>query len=119
MPSPFPGMNPYLEREYTWKDFHDTFLLFARGSLVSQVRPNYIVKIGEYLFIHEPPAEQRFLMGHGDVTLASPGGGTRQTAVATAAAASPDRIRIPSVDMEEHLFLEIRDRENLEIVTVL
>ena len=51
--------------------------------------------------------------------MASPGGGTRQTAVATAAAASPDRIRIPSVDMEEHLFLEIRDRENLEIVTVL
>ena len=109
MPSPFPGMNPYLEREYTWKDFHDTFLFFARSSLVSQVRPNYIVKIGEYLFIHEPPADQRFLMGHGDVTVASPHAGSKSTAVATAAA-SPERIRIPTVDMEEHLFLRSEER---------
>ncbi len=26
MPSPFPGMNPYLENEYAWHDFHDSFL---------------------------------------------------------------------------------------------
>jgi hypothetical protein len=111
-------MNPYLEREYVWKDFHDTFLLFMRGHLVPQVRPNYFVKIGEYLFVHEPSAEQRLLLGHGDVSLSRKNGGESTTALATLAA-SPARIRIPPVDLEEHLFLEIRDRENLDLVTVV
>ena len=26
MPSPFPGMNPYLEQEDAWRDFHEAFL---------------------------------------------------------------------------------------------
>ena len=26
MPSPFPGMNPYLEQRDVWRDFHGTFL---------------------------------------------------------------------------------------------
>lgn len=26
MPSPFPGMNPYLEQEDVWHDFHKRFL---------------------------------------------------------------------------------------------
>jgi hypothetical protein len=27
MPSPFPGMNPYLERDIAWHDFHERFLI--------------------------------------------------------------------------------------------
>ena len=26
MPSPFPGMNPYLEQEDAWHDFHESFM---------------------------------------------------------------------------------------------
>ena len=30
MPSPFPGMNPYLEQSVVWQDFHNTFLIAVR-----------------------------------------------------------------------------------------
>lgn len=26
MPSPFPGMNPYLEQDDVWQDFHQSFI---------------------------------------------------------------------------------------------
>ncbi|HZZ79889.1 MAG TPA: DUF4058 family protein [Gemmataceae bacterium] len=118
MPSPFPGMNPYLEREGIWKDFHDSFLMTIRNRLVPQVMPNYIVKLGEYLFIHEPSAEPRLLVGHGDVSL-SRTNGIQPEPVETVGLLTPTKIRIPFVDLEEHVFLEIRDRENLDLVTVI
>src|SRR5580692_10620329 len=43
MPSPFPGMNPYLEA--IWHDFHKRFLPAAAASLVPQIRPEYFVLI--------------------------------------------------------------------------
>jgi hypothetical protein len=111
-------MNPFLEQEDVWTDFHDTFLPAVREALVAQVRPNYIVKIEEYLFIHEPSAEQRLLMGHADVSVARPSG-TAETASGTATLSSPAMIRLPTVDIEKHLYLEIRDRNNRELVTVV
>lgn len=45
MPSPFPGMNPYLERDGVWDDFHHSFIVGARAALVQQLRSDYIVKL--------------------------------------------------------------------------
>ena len=47
MPSPFPGMNPYLEQSDTWEDFHTNFITRAQEVLSGQVGPNYLVKIEE------------------------------------------------------------------------
>jgi hypothetical protein len=44
MPSPFPGMNPYLEQDDAWHDFHEKFLPAIAERLVPQVRPNYMTK---------------------------------------------------------------------------
>ncbi len=121
MPSPFPGMNPFLEQDDVWQDFHDTFIPFIRDVLVTQVAPNYIVKVEAYLFIHEPSAEQRVLIGHGDVGVARSNGVGAATseAVATATRRSPARIRVPQVDIEKHLLLEIHDRIDRDLVTVI
>ncbi len=53
MPSPFPGMNPYLEREIAWHDFHERFLILGAGLIGSQVRPNHVVRIDDHIFVHE------------------------------------------------------------------
>src|SRR4051794_19374234 len=115
MPSPFPGMNPYLEQESVWQDFHDTFLPAIRSVLAPQVSPNYIVKVEEYLFIHEPTDERRLLLGHGDVNVVDHNGGTGSTALL----AAPQRVLLPAIDFEKHLYLEIRDRDGRELITVL
>jgi hypothetical protein len=49
MPSPFPGMKPYLEQEDAWHDFHDSFTPRVRDLISVQVDPRYIVKIDEHL----------------------------------------------------------------------
>lgn len=117
MPSPFPGMNPFLEHPGEWQDFHDRFVIALGDALVALVRPDYIVKVEQMLFIHEPPMEHRILFAHGDVSISHPKNGA--SAEATATLASPIMARIPTVDFEKHVFLEVRDRKSREVVTVL
>ena len=33
MPSPFPGMDPYVERPAIWPDFHNRLITFICGAL--------------------------------------------------------------------------------------
>ncbi len=40
MPSPFPGMNPYLEQEDAWHDFHERYIPLVASTLGSQLRPS-------------------------------------------------------------------------------
>jgi hypothetical protein len=51
MPSPFPGMNPYLEQDDAWHDFHERFLPLVAELLGSQVFPNYLVKVEKHIYI--------------------------------------------------------------------
>jgi len=50
MPSPFPGMNPYLEQEDVRHDFHERFIPLVATILGGQLRPRYIVKIDEHIY---------------------------------------------------------------------
>ena len=52
MPSPFPGMNPYLEQEHLWHDFHERFCPLVAELITRQVRPHYVVRIDEQVYIH-------------------------------------------------------------------
>jgi hypothetical protein len=118
MPSPFPGMNPYLEQDDAWQDFHQSVMPLVRQVLMEQVLPNYIVKVEELLFIHELPGTERRLLGRSDVSITpapQPGGRPR-----TDVLEAPVVGRVPvGVDFERHSYLEIRDRRNRELITVL
>ena len=43
MPSPFPGMNPFLENPDVWSTFHTRMLSEMADRLSAQVRPDYLV----------------------------------------------------------------------------
>jgi uncharacterized protein DUF4058 len=72
MPSPFPGMNPYLEQAELWRDFHLEFLPAMRRQLVTLVGPAYIIKLEEHLYIHDLPPEPRIRIGRSDLSVARP-----------------------------------------------
>ncbi len=118
MPSPFPGMNPYLEQDEAWHDFHERFIPLAAEVIGSQVLPRYIVKIEEQIFIHELGENSGQFLGRADMALA-PGRtdpvGTRGTVVM----AAPAQVLLPVVDIERLSYLEIRDRQNRQLITVL
>ena len=123
MPSPFPGMNPYLEQPSVWEDFHLAFATEIRESLAAQVRPNFFVKLEERVFIHEPSSdERRKLLGKPDIALfqADP---IRERLVAVV---DPAVVRvksiiatIPDVEIERHAVIEIRDRHDRQLVTMI
>jgi hypothetical protein len=117
MPSPFPGMNPYLEQSDAWQDFHQRFLIHSADSLSPQVGPNYLVKIEVRLILHERSAEERRFVGIADIGVAATGD-RKPTAVASTLEA-PVLLQLPAVEVEKHLSLEIRDRRNRRVITVL
>ncbi len=118
MPSPFPGMNPYLEQNDTWEDFHHNFMTRAQEQLSRQVGPNYLVKIEVRLMLHERSAEERQFIGRADVGVTAPPGQVLP-ATSRSAVAGPVQLELPAVEVERHSFLEIRDRRNRRVVTVI
>src|SRR5690348_14261355 len=119
MPSPFPGMNPYLERAGVWRTFHHNFINAAQAALVAQVRPRYVVLLEPTLYIHEPPAEERRFLGESDRGLAP--GAARGTAhpAAPAAVVAPVYGSFPTgIEVVEVFRIELRDREGNDLVSV-
>jgi hypothetical protein len=120
MPSPFPGMNPYLEHPHTWNDFHQTFLTFLRQTLAASVAPDYYVRIDEHLYVHEHAVDEPRLAGRADLSISRQANGNgNDAASATAVLTPPARGRLIIPDYERQVFLEVRDRRNHEIVTVI
>jgi hypothetical protein len=72
MPSPFPGMNPYIEQDAFRQVFHREFLPAMRGRLVARVRPKSIVMLDEHIHVQELPPEPSRLAGRADVPSSSP-----------------------------------------------
>jgi hypothetical protein len=120
MPSPFPGMNPYLEQDDAWHDFHERLLPHLADVIGAQLASHYLVKIDEHVYIHEPSAAQRLFLGRGDVFVASKRSSSQESAATgTALASSPAHVMLPAIDVEGQSFLEIRDRRNRRLVTVI
>jgi hypothetical protein len=49
MKSPFPGMDPYLERH--WRDVHQRLCVYACDALQTQIRPGLLARIDERLIV--------------------------------------------------------------------
>jgi hypothetical protein len=118
MPSPFPGMNPYFEQTVHWLDFHTEFLSALRRLLAPQVGPKYIVQLEEHIYIHDLPPEPRRRLGTADLSVVQLGGSEPAQAELELLEA-PAEVWLPEQDVENVPFLEVRDREGRELVTVI
>ncbi len=119
MRSPFPGMDPYLEQDDVWHDFHERFLPAAAEVIGAQVQPAYIVKIDEHVYVHEMAASSRRLLGRADLGVATSRPGQEPPVGGVGLFDAPSRVRMPAVDIESESFLEIRDRRSRELVCVV
>jgi hypothetical protein len=118
MPSPFPGMNPYLEQDIAWHDFHERFIILGAGVIGAQVRPHYVVKVDDHIFVHELPDEPRQPVGRPDLGVV-PTRPEVDPGESIAVLEAPARIRLPAGDVTREAFLEIQDRHSREVITVL
>lgn len=51
MPSPFPGMDPHLERPSLWPDVHNELISTCRELLNQRLRPKYVARTEERVFV--------------------------------------------------------------------
>jgi hypothetical protein len=62
MPSPFPGMDPFIE-DQEWSDFHLTFTIQLQAQLASRLDPRYYVRVDRRTYVEhlddDMPEEQR------------------------------------------------------------
>ncbi len=120
MPSPFPGMNPYIEQPAVWQDFHARFMTLAAERIGDQVEPRYYVKIEEHIFIHELSADERRPFGRPDLSVHPFDSSAPVASGEAAVAVAPATVTMPTaVDEVAQRFLEIRDRQTRQVVTVV
>ncbi len=118
MPSPFPGMNPWLEQDALWHDFHQAFLTGMRDAIAQAIAPRYYVALEEHVYIHQPPEPVARFLGRLDLAIVRTG--RDATATSTAVLEAPVYTVLPEcLDVVHESFIEIRDTENEYLVTVL
>src|SRR5262249_10281942 len=86
--------------------------------LAPEVGPNYLVKIEVRLYLHELSVEERWYFGRADIgiTLTSE---VETPSPRTNRLTAPVQMRLPAVAVERHSSLEIFDRRNRRLVTVI
>jgi hypothetical protein len=110
-------MNPYLEQDDAWEDFHHNFITRAQEALAPQVGENYFVKVEVRLYLHELSAEERRYFGRADVGVTGPA--ENQPPESARSLAAPLQLSLPNVEVERYSWIEIRDRRSRRVVTVL
>jgi hypothetical protein len=112
-------MNPYLEQNDTWEDFHQDFITRAREMLTARVGGNYLVKIEVRLCLHELSKEERRFAGRADVGVTEGPTAGSTPAAGPAVLTAPMQLVLPAVDVQRESFLEIHDKRERRVVTVL
>ena len=62
MPSPFPGMDPYLEHPSFWLDFHSRFINIWCEAIAEKLPGDYEASIGERVYLVEEDPDSRKLI---------------------------------------------------------
>jgi Protein of unknown function (DUF4058) len=130
MPSPFPGMDPFIESQ-DWEDFHTRFVTELGNALVPRLRPRYETRIERRVYVARATGEPARIIIP-DVAVLSRSGGAlmpsepdQASAAATATLVEtevnvrPVRCRLPVVEEHREAFLTIRRTGTREIVTVI
>lgn len=122
MPSPFPGMDPYLENPGLWPDVHHRLITIASDLLTTQLRPRYYVRIEERVYVSDEYDPGRAVLIP-DMRIAARtrgGGGRGKDSGAGVAAVVEPVIATTMIEEEIHESrLEIIDREFRSVVTVV
>lgn len=122
MPSPFPGMDPYLEDPGLWPDVHHGLISEIQARLNQGLRPKYHVRIEERVYISDesdpgrkaiiPDLKIRSTSASGELPSST-------SADSTVAVAEPIILTTLIEDEIHEAYLQVIDRERREVVTVI
>ncbi len=114
MPSPLPGMNPFLESPELWSEFHSRMIVAIADALGETLSQEYRVAVEKRVYLSQ--CEETILIGIPDVAVtAVPNTATGMTALAT----EPLVVEIPLAEEVQERYLEIKEVATGRVVTVV
>jgi hypothetical protein len=118
MPSPFPGMDPYLEDPATWTGVRGAILGAIFERLGPAVRPKCAVRFEERVFVtdDDDPGHRPIIP---DVRVLERDPSESLRSFASAAVAEPIRVTLPDDDEVHERSLHVIDVRDRSIVTVI
>ena len=120
MPSPFPGMDPYLEG-HLWPDVHNSLAYLIKAQLAPRLAAPYIVHMNNYTVQDTSPSDDLGIM-YPDVEVFHKSNVVREPAVATyGKPLTPETVILPDIKPVEVRIpvVEIKDRKNNKLITAI
>jgi Protein of unknown function (DUF4058) len=119
MPSPFPGMNPYLENPELWTEVHHRLITAIAIAIAPPLRPKYRVAIEKRTYFTD--GHESVEVGIPDVSVISSKPTTNQTpSIATLPAQSEFvTVTIPVPEERREGYLEVREVKTGRVITVI
>lgn len=118
MPSPFPGMDPYLEG-YEWPGVHSSLIVDIKSALNGALPDGYVARIDENVWVQDTDDDSRQRVKP-DAFLPEPTEGTARRPWATATLTRPtDRVTLPTARKRKHRVVKIVTGKGRRVVTVL
>lgn len=117
-PSPFPGMNPYLEDPQFWSAVHNRLIVAIADVLVDHLSETYRVEIERRTYFSAD--DESLLVGIPDVAVVT--GRTVEANFLTATVApalAPVKVTLPIAEEVNERYLEIREVATGKVVTVI
>lgn len=118
MPSPFPGMDPFIEGQM-WSGFHATFITAMAETLVPQIRPDYVVNVEEYVYVVREPTESVTAIRPDVLVIEAEDRWRGRGGSGSAVTAEPLVLTLPLPDRLEQHYLVVRRRKRHQVVTVI
>lgn len=113
MPTPFPGMDPYLEHPSLWHDVHFGMIASIRDSLAPALRPRYRVIVEEHTY--KVRTQDLELVGMPDVVAIRIG----EAALAYRVPGQPQVVQVPTSEIIRERYLVLSEVQSGEVVAVI
>lgn len=119
MPSPFPGMDPYLENSEIWSEVHNRLIVAIADDLVTQISTRYRVTIEKRTYLSG--VDDSLLVGIPDVSVVSQPYVEHQplSNVAISSTVEPVTVTVPMIEEVRESYLEIREVRTGAVITVV
>ncbi len=120
MPSPFPGMDPYLEDPSGWAGVHLTLIVAIQAELNRVLPDGYVARIDEYVWVRDTDDPDSSFRTRPDVFVPEPRSASRgSVAVLDRSTVPTVRGSLPNNEKRKNRFLEIVTTRGRSVLTAL
>jgi hypothetical protein len=117
MPSPFPGIDPYLEQPIFWSEFHSRLIVAIADALASSLLPRYYVGVETRTYLDS--SNEDLLSAKGRQPSESSQPKHSKTANSATLAVQPQQVTLPMPTEVKERYLEVREAGTDAVITVI